>query len=116
MQALRRTDDRIDRAGGDAQRTSDAAGVVDMRDHWNARRTSRAIERRRRAAEQLGERGKDRVPAGRAAVDLRRADGHRARVREARLVPAAAALRLGEQCIDSVHKFVDGIGRRHVRF
>ena len=102
VHALRRADDRVDRARVDAQRAADARSPRRC-----ARRRARPgspqlrSSAMRRATGERRERRDQRVAAGRAAID-RRARGDGFRVRTASVVAAAPALRLRQHRVDRV--------------
>jgi hypothetical protein len=95
----RGTDDRIDRADLDTTRAADARGLVDDGDTgrrigWHAPDVA--------FAEQLAECARGGGTAGRALIDLRRAEQQRFGIGPAAGITALAALGLWQQGIDAL--------------
>ncbi len=105
MHPLRCAEDRVDRAGVDAERATDATRLVD--DRYGQRRMDAAtgVERLWRTARDRRERHDRRRAAGRAAVDVGFAARNRLRVRPAGVVAAARALRLGQRGIETFDEY-----------
>ena len=101
VHSLRRADDRIGRAGVDAQRAADTGGFVDAGDLQRAGFTACAIERNDRAAGDGRELCDHGVRTGRAAID-RLAFEDRLGVRTTAIVAAAPALCLRKDVVDTV--------------
>ncbi len=102
MHALLRADDRVDRAGLNAQRATDAGGLVDDGQQQRPMFAAAGVERLLRAAGQRRECDDHGVASGRAAVDIGAANGDRIRVRLAAVVSAPRALRLRQHGVDAL--------------
>ena len=102
MHALLRTEDRIDRTGGDAQRAPNARGLVHDGNEQGPVFAARWIERPWRAPRQRRERDDHGVASGRAAIDVGRAGCHGIRIGSASGVSAARALRLRQFRFDAL--------------
>ena len=98
---LRGADDRVDGTRVDAQRAADARILVDSRNDQRAGLAAGPVERDGRASGERRQRGDERVPAGRAAID-RCAAGHGLGVRPAAVVAAAPALGLRQGGVQPV--------------
>ncbi|AJK47331.1 hypothetical protein BGL_1c28530 [Burkholderia plantarii] len=109
MHLLRRTDDRIHRAGLHAERAADAELFVD---HGEQARVFLAVldgERDHGLAEQRGEAFDALMAAGRALVVAGAAGGDRLGIRATAVVAALRALRLRQQIFDAIREF-SGVG------
>src|SRR5262249_38313989 len=99
---LRRADDRIHRAGADAQRAADAARLVYQRDAARSLDAVPRVERLRFPAEQRRELADPGFATGRALVDVGLAGRDRLGVAPAARVAALGALRLRQQRVDAL--------------
>ncbi len=100
MHQLRCTDDRIDRAGLNAQRAADALSFLNRGNAFWCRNAKIGIERLGVAPQQRRERAHTVLTAGRTLINIRFPARDRFRVRPAAGIPATRALRLREQRFD----------------
>src|SRR2546428_9438727 len=108
MHELGCADDRVHRAGLDAQGAADAARLVDDRHAARLLDAVARIEGLRFAAEQRGELANSGVPARRTLIDVGFARRDRLGVRTAARITALRTLRLRQQRVDPV----DGVAHR----
>jgi hypothetical protein len=101
MHELGRADDGVDRTGGNAQRATDACGLVDARDRRRRFGPACGIQGDARAAENLGKHRDGRISTRRASIDRRGSGSDGLCVGPASRITAAAALRLRKHGIDA---------------
>ncbi len=106
---FRSPDDRVDRAGLDAQRAADAELLVDHGQRPRALLAMLDGQRDHRLAEQIGEPLDAFVAAGRALVVVGAAVGDCLGIRTAAIEAALRALCLGQQIFDAIREF-SGVG------
>jgi len=117
VHALGRADDRVHRAGLDAQRAADARGFLDVDDAARRLVAERRVERQFGLPELVREPADALGTAGRALVQLRLAGGECVGVRAAVGVAAARALGLRQQRVQALRerKRRDACRRRRAR-
>jgi D-serine deaminase-like pyridoxal phosphate-dependent protein len=102
MHSFRRSDDRVDRASGNAQSTADASSLVYHSDHKRTLDPIDRIQGHRLSAQQLRERFDAAGATRRALIDFGFTGGDRFGVRTATCVTAFRALRLRQYGVDLI--------------
>ena len=110
MHAPLRGNDRIDRAGGNAQCAADASRLVDHCDQQRTMCAAGGIKRLDCIAGKCCQRSNYVGPSGRTPIDVGLAFGNRVCIRPAAVVTAARALRLRKDAVQSFGKWTRACG------